>query len=332
MTGFQKGKGALEYAERTLRGASKGTRHNTLFSMAAFLGRVVNEGDLSLSEAESTLRTAAKSLDLEDHRIRANLRSGLSKGMKSPARHLDGLRAFTPEPRPRPPENPRPNPAVHFRGSKFKSLEETSKPERFDWTLEELAAHMLKTPSRVGDKEHLEMLALAYFDPSGAREEHLLEQHGMVLDVDKGNNTEEDLRGAFGGVCFAAHTTWSHRPNDQKWRVLIPYSRTVSKGEHKALWRWASNKLAGLDPVGERPTQRYFIPGVSPETESLYVHIENKGPALDVDAVLTEDYNPAAGGRGLRPGSARSEAADGAPRRAVNRDDLMSEEEAVRFT
>ena len=50
------------------------------------------------------------------------------------------------------------------------------------------------------------------------------------------------------------------------------------------------------------------------------------GTKMSLDAVLTEDYDPSVGGRGLRKGTARAEAAPDAPRRALNIDDVAREE------
>ena len=49
------------------------------------------------------------------------------------------------------------------------------------------------------------------------------------------------------------------------------------------------------------------------------------GAGMSLARLLTEDYNPASGGRGVAPGAAKAESGD-EPRRALNRGDLMEEE------
>ena len=61
----------------------------------------------------------------------------------------------------------------------------------------------------------------------------------LVLDVDHAAPAWPRLE----GLAFAAHTTYSHRPEDPRWRVLLPLARPVPAPAWGGVWRRAVHHL-----------------------------------------------------------------------------------------
>ena len=95
-TGTNYGVTALRRECESVRAAAAGTRNDTLNKAAMNLGQLVGAGQLSQTEVEKALRSAAEAAGLEPHEITATMRSGLDAGIAKP-------RAVKPCPATRPP-------------------------------------------------------------------------------------------------------------------------------------------------------------------------------------------------------------------------------------
>lgn len=149
------------------------------------------------------------------------------------------------------------------------------------------------------------------------------------------------------GQAFIVYTSWSHRRPEKFhrdtdrhgpfdcFRIVLPFSRTVSEGEYRAVVQGVfgyevpnnpesysreahgrtvvlpngkerASRPRGWDPVSMRPSQGYYVPAPWAELE-VYA-----GDALDVDAVLRRPQTPRPSSRLNRPHQAPSISATGA--------------------
>ena len=67
----------------------------------------------------------------------------------------------------------------------------------------------------------------------------------LVLDYDDGATTLPDAIAAWDTTAYAV-TSWRHTPKHPKFRVIVPYTRSVSRPEHDLIWAWAKAKLSAL--------------------------------------------------------------------------------------
>lgn len=145
----------------------------------------------------------------------------------------------------------------------------------------------LKGPRR--QAMNIERLDCAMLDADQATEDFLL-----LMDLQ--------------GYSWFAYTTHSHDPENGKfrWRVVVPYSRSVSPDEHQAIARWlgAGIGMEYLDPTTFEPHRLFYWP--SAPTNGIFEWQHADLPLLDVEAVLATygDYRNVA----EWPVSARMEA------------------------
>lgn len=106
----------------------------------------------------------------------------------------------------------------------------------------------------------------------------------VVLDYDGTCNIDvaEELWSEFYGFI---HTTRKHSPDAHRFRVILPFGRTVSPFEYAAIWRRINARAGGkLDPAPKDPGRFWFVPG-SPNRETFEVR-RLGGQIMDPDDVL----------------------------------------------
>jgi hypothetical protein len=96
-------------------------------------------------------------------------------------------------------------------------------------------------------------------------------------------------------VYWIAHTTWSHRPDVPRWRLVLPLAQPVRSANWRDIWQRARAALCPeADSVCKDPSRAYWLPsrpaGMAPETGY------HPGPLLDTRTLPELPAEP----RGLR--------------------------------
>jgi hypothetical protein len=87
------------------------------------------------------------------------------------------------------------------------------------------------------------------------------EVSALVFDLDR---VPPDNR-RLGDVCRINHTTWSHRPDAPKWRLILPLTTPVGAADWPDTWRRARSALCPeADPQCKDPSRQYFLPSRPP--------------------------------------------------------------------
>jgi hypothetical protein len=102
----------------------------------------------------------------------------------------------------------------------------------------------------------------------------------LVFDLDRLPPDPERVA----DVCWIAHTTWSHRPEEPKWRLVIPLSTPIAATDWPSAWQRARAALCPeADPACKDVSRQYYLPahpaGVTPSAE------QHAGPLLDPDSL-----------------------------------------------
>ena len=89
----------------------------------------------------------------------------------------------------------------------------------------------------------------------------------LVLDIDDGSDLVDVVdRLAEMGLACALHTTWSHRPDHHKARVVFPLSEDCPADRWLDTWRaadaWARSWGAHIDKACKNPSRLYFQPAL----------------------------------------------------------------------
>ena len=106
----------------------------------------------------------------------------------------------------------------------------------------------------------------------------------LTLDVDSARvGFELDVRLELKSA-LALHTTWSHKADAPRWRLLVPLDRGVSPREYRTLVAAVMDALGEeqFDPGSKEP-ERFMH---RPSTQGAYRYVLEDGDPLDVDAWL----------------------------------------------
>ena len=91
---------------------------------------------------------------------------------------------------------------------------------------------------RVWDKRKLPQWSPAKFKPPRRKKVNAQDASCLVLDYDDGTTIERAVE-TWGQWSLILHTSWSHRPEHHKFRVVLPLDQDLRKEEYPTAWRWA---------------------------------------------------------------------------------------------
>lgn len=110
----------------------------------------------------------------------------------------------------------------------------------------------------------------------------------VALDVEKGPTTQE-AHALFRGGAHIVYTTWSHRPDAHRFRVVFPLARDVNADEYKRLWSRLAGMLGvGADAQTKDLARALFLPAQRPDGGRSASKAWEGAPFLDPDALLAE--------------------------------------------
>ena len=109
----------------------------------------------------------------------------------------------------------------------------------------------------------------------------------ITLDLDHApNDLKEKFERSVGQLEFCIYSTHKHSPENPRFRMLLPLSRTVSGTEYKAVARKLAQKI-GIEYCDEASyvvSQVMYWPSCSKDAE--YIFYVNEGEWVDPDKIL----------------------------------------------
>lgn len=125
-------------------------------------------------------------------------------------------------------------------------------------------------------------------DCATSKQKNAVELHNnytcLVADVDDGNSDLEAIEGDLKGNgidCYYIYSTMSSKPEDKRWRVVVPISQSIDLDHWQALQAALVVALAG-DDCTSRSQQISYLPALSVYNQDCYQFKIEQGQPLDV--------------------------------------------------
>lgn len=153
----------------------------------------------------------------------------------------------------------------------------------------EFANWLTAEPPEVADKSHRGWYIPAEFDPVYRDSQNYVARHAITYDFDRVTiDTWGEVLNAWSETAFAIYTTYSHRPDHPRFRVVLPLSRPAGYDEFQAVARKVASDV-GIELIAREsfvPAQMMYSP--ARPLGGIWASRINEGEWLDVDAVLAE--------------------------------------------
>ena len=102
----------------------------------------------------------------------------------------------------------------------------------------------------------------------------------LVLDHDDGLSIDEALR-PWTDWPLLLHTSWSHRPERPRFRIVLPLERPVPAWAWPRAWRWASERACHhIDPACKDPARLWLLPAIPSRDASFETRVHDPGGEL----------------------------------------------------
>ncbi len=118
-----------------------------------------------------------------------------------------------------------------------------------------------------GDREHPGW-SPARFEPCQRAKENVREVHALTLDFDNGTTLPE-LQARFGEYFGLVQSTRKYTPQAPRWRVVLPFTRSVSGFEFAELWRRITAWVGDVDPQTKDASRFWFLPGTATNSATV---------------------------------------------------------------
>ena len=83
----------------------------------------------------------------------------------------------------------------------------------------------------------------------------------LVVDMD----SEAFDHARLNGLEYHAYTTWSHRPNDPHWHLVLPLSKPVAAAQWAHVWTRLHERINIVgDPATKDPARIFYLPQHAP--------------------------------------------------------------------
>lgn len=113
------------------------------------------------------------------------------------------------------------------------------------------------------------------------------EIHGFTLDFDGMKDgipgvTRAEFETKLAAMGYLAYTSYSHRPSDERWRVLVPYSKPCTVAQHAAVYAYFCALFQGrLDARSATTQQLWYTPACPHDAANEFQSFTHDAPLFD---------------------------------------------------
>ncbi len=143
---------------------------------------------------------------------------------------------------------------------------------------------------RKDEKNGAAFIASTFTKPNVRTQEFVAEIHGFTLDFDGMKDdvpgvTRAEFETKLVDMGYLAHTSYSHLPSDERWRVLVPYSKPCTVDQHASVYAYFCALFQGrLDDRSETTQQLWYTPACPHDAA-------NEFQSFAHDATLFDPYS-----------------------------------------
>lgn len=156
-------------------------------------------------------------------------------------------------------------------------------------TWDDFAHWLAEVPPEVTGKDTRGWYCPVEFDPAYRNTDNFVARYAITFDFDVvGIDAWGEVIEAWSSTAFVIYTTFSHRADRPRFRVVMPLSRPTGFDEFQAVARKVAADV-GIERVAREsftPCQMMYSPARS--LGGAFESYINRGEMLDVDAVLAE--------------------------------------------
>jgi hypothetical protein len=137
-------------------------------------------------------------------------------------------------------------------------------------TLAEYAAFKLAKDDRAKFDKDTRWFSLASFKDGVRSNDTVVNLSGFVGDLDTGRHTLAQIQAKLAGVVHFVFATYSHSPEHPKYRVVVPYARTVNPADHAKLFAYFNTVIfdGALDVAASDPARLSYFPSCCADQQS----------------------------------------------------------------
>lgn len=126
----------------------------------------------------------------------------------------------------------------------------------------------------------------AFAKPGTRSAKDIKEMCGFMIDLDQGNYTKAGIEQIMGGTFCIAFSTYSHHPQDPRWRIVVPYVKPIPPQDHHKTYVHFNELFGGnLDPRCDTTAQIWYTPACPPDAGQHYEVFVVNGDLLDPDTI-----------------------------------------------
>jgi len=169
-----------------------------------------------------------------------------------------------------------------------------------DWDAWFARVEFTSPPRNVATKAALRGWSPASFEGDQRGKARVQSVHALCIDYEPrgdhpGTSIEEAL-GLWRGFFGLLHTSYSHKPDSPRFRVILPLSRPLTAEEFARAWAWMARRCeeAGhsIDLATSDASRLWFFPGTPDGGEYRVIPLEGK--LLDADEISLATEEPPA--------------------------------------
>jgi putative DNA primase/helicase len=142
----------------------------------------------------------------------------------------------------------------------------------------------LEEHARKDAKTNLRLWSPARYREAKRGSENVAALSCLVLDYDAGVSIE-DAAATWEEFFHCLHTTWSHREDRPRFRVILPLARPVAAADWTAVWAWAARQADDMVDHALKGAGATFALPATPSLDSPRVATVHAGELLDPELV-----------------------------------------------
>ena len=110
---------------------------------------------------------------------------------------------------------------------------------------------------------------------------------GSFSILTPGRTVRSTIETKLEGISYLAYTSYSHRPDDQRWRVFVPYASPIERSKHEAVFEHFNALFENdLDVSCKKPGQIYYTPACPADARHEYDQWFADGALFDPTKIL----------------------------------------------